>query len=119
MSATVSLFRHQRFHVLSCSGGWDRITEEFPSDIGAEVDQAFGNVEHALQQADGKGWDQVYKTRMYVVLRDGMGFDEIASHVVRNLKKYCPKHGPLLTFVEIRGLYKEMRIEIEAEAHLG
>jgi enamine deaminase RidA (YjgF/YER057c/UK114 family) len=29
------------------------------------------------------------------------------------------KHGPLLTVVQVKGLFKEMRIEIEAEAYLG
>jgi enamine deaminase RidA (YjgF/YER057c/UK114 family) len=83
------------------------------------VDQAFDNVEMALKQAGGKGWEQVYKTRIFWVARDGLTFDEIAPEVVKNLTKYCPDHGPLLTCIEVKGLYLEMKIEIEVEAHLG
>ena len=100
-------------------GGWDRLTEKFPKDTGKEVDQAFDNVEHAVQQAGGKGWDEVYQTRIYVAPNDSSSFTHIAGHVIRNLKKYCPKHGPLMTLVEVKSLFNEMQIEIEAEAHLG
>ncbi|KAF2029263.1 hypothetical protein EK21DRAFT_113157 [Setomelanomma holmii] len=42
---------------VSGQGGWDRITEEIPGDLGAEVDQTFENIEHALKQAGGTGLD--------------------------------------------------------------
>lgn len=97
------------------SGGWDRLTEEYPESISDEVDQAFDNVEHALQQAGGKGLDQVYKLRIYITVP----LNDIVEPVVRNLKERFKAHGPLLTVVQVVGLYKIMRIEIEAEAHLG
>ncbi|KAH7386058.1 Endoribonuclease L-PSP/chorismate mutase-like protein [Pyrenochaeta sp. MPI-SDFR-AT-0127] len=100
---------------LSGQGGWDRLTEEFPEDLAKEVDQAFDNIEHALQQAGGKGWDQVYKARIYITLP----IDEIAEPIIRNLHARCPNHGPLLTVVQVVSLYKTSRVEIEAEAHLG
>jgi enamine deaminase RidA (YjgF/YER057c/UK114 family) len=56
---------------------------------------------------------------MFWVSRDGLSFEEIAGEVVRNLRRFCPDHGPLLTFIEVKGLYSEMKIEIEAEAHLN
>lgn len=102
-------------HSLTAVGGWDRLTEEYPEDIAKEVEQAFDNVDHALQQAGGKGWDQVYKARIYITVP----MDEIAESIIRNLHARCPKHGPLLTVVQVVALYKIMRIEIEAEAHLG
>lgn len=97
------------------SGGWDRLTEEYPESISDEVDQAFDNVEHALQQAGGKGLEQVYKLRIYITVP----LDDIVEPVVRNLKERFKAHGPLLTVVQVVALYKIMRIEIEAEAHLG
>ncbi len=96
------------------SGGWDRATVEIPSDLGQEMDQAFANVEHALQQAGGKGWEQVYKVRCYFLSM------EVAEHLVRNLRIYCPNHQPLLTGIGIQTLaFEGMRIEIEVKAHLG
>ncbi|USP78088.1 translation initiation inhibitor [Curvularia clavata] len=100
---------------LSGQGGWDRDTEEFPKDLSKEVDQAFDNVEHAIQHAGGKGWDQVYKLRVYVAVP----IDEIAEPIVRNLKERCKNHGPIMTAVQVAGLYRNMRIEIEAVADLS
>jgi enamine deaminase RidA (YjgF/YER057c/UK114 family) len=104
-------------NLLTISGGWDRLTEEYPEDIGTEVDQAFDNVEHALQQAGGTGLDQVYKLRIYIT----ESMDEYVEALVRNLKGRpgFKNHGPLLTGVQVKSLYKDMRIEIEAEAYLG
>lgn len=59
--------------------------------------------------------DQVYKLRMYITV----SIDEIVEHVVRNMKGRFKAHGPLLTCVQVVSLYKNMNIEIEAEAHLG
>jgi len=97
------------------TGGWDRITEEFPQDLGQEIDQAFENVEHTLRKAGGKGWEQVYKVRAYFAPATPEAFE----HSIRNLRKYCPNHQPLLTAVEVKWLYNNMRIEIEVAAHLG
>ena len=98
-------------------GGWDRITEEYPEDVGAEVDQTFENIEHALHKAGGTGLDQVYKLRVYITEPMEMYFEAL----VRNLKGRpgFKHHGPLLTVVQVKSLYKTMRIEIEAEAYLG
>ncbi|KAF2183459.1 YjgF-like protein [Zopfia rhizophila CBS 207.26] len=100
---------------ISGQGGWDRITEEIPSDLGKEIDQAFANVEHTLQKAGGKGWEQVYKVRIYAAPLSGEGM----GHMVRNLQKYCPNHQPILTGVGVQALYNNMHIEIEVSAHLG
>jgi enamine deaminase RidA (YjgF/YER057c/UK114 family) len=101
--------------ILTGLGGWDRTTEEYPDDLSKEVDQAFDNVEHAICQAGGTGWDQVYKTRIYITVP----LDDIAEPIIRNMKERCKKHGPLMTVVQVVALYKTMKIEIEAEAHLG
>ncbi|KAF2822045.1 YjgF-like protein [Ophiobolus disseminans] len=102
---------------ISGQGGWDRITEEYPKDLGDEVDQAFDNIEHALKQAGGTGLDQVYKLRVYITESMETSFEPL----IRNLKGRAgfKNHGPLLTVVQVKGLYSVMRIEIEAEAFLG
>lgn len=96
-------------------GGLDRITEEFPEALADEVDQAFANVEHALQKAGGSGWEQVYKVRIFV----SPWSDEMLGELIRNLKKYCPNHRPALTAVGVAKLYNNMRLEVEVTAHVG
>ncbi|KAF2276810.1 YjgF-like protein [Westerdykella ornata] len=100
---------------ISGQGGWDRITEKIPTDIEKQVAQAFDNVEHTLQKAGSKGWEQVYQVRIYCAPDRSKAMGPIIS----NLKKYCPNHQPLLTGVEVASLYNGMAIEIEVEAHLG
>jgi enamine deaminase RidA (YjgF/YER057c/UK114 family) len=46
--------------------------------------------------------------------------DEYFEHLIRHLKgEGFKEHGPLLTVVQVKALFKIMRIEIEAEAYLG
>jgi enamine deaminase RidA (YjgF/YER057c/UK114 family) len=91
------------------------MTGEYPEDISKEVDQAFDNVEHAIQHAGGNGWNQVYKIRIYITVP----MEDISEPIIRNVKERCKDHGPLMTVVQVVALYQVMRIEIEAEAHLG
>ncbi|KAK9385514.1 hypothetical protein V1515DRAFT_539703, partial [Lipomyces mesembrius] len=42
-------------------GGWDPKTGVFYKEINAQIDQAFANVELALNTAGGKGWEQVHR----------------------------------------------------------
>lgn len=100
---------------LSGQGGWDRATGKVHADKAQEVDQVFENIEVALKDAGGKGWDEVYKVRAYVVGWD----DELAQHMVRNLRKYCPNHAPALTGIGVARLAIDgMRVEIEVTAHV-
>ncbi|PGH27626.1 hypothetical protein AJ80_00639 [Polytolypa hystricis UAMH7299] len=103
-------------HYSQAVRGWDLTTGAVPVDFGQQIDQAFANVEHILQHAGGKGWEQVYKVRCYFAPLDMA--DE--HHLVRNLKTYCPNHRPILTAVGVEKLALEnMKIEIEVVAHLG
>lgn len=82
--------------------------------MSEQIDQAFANVEHALQQAGGKGWEQVYKVRCYFLSI------ECAPDLIRNLRKYCPDHQPIFTGIGVASLaFSEMQIELEVCAHLG
>ncbi|PVI00878.1 putative translation initiation inhibitor [Periconia macrospinosa] len=105
---------------ISGQPGLDPETEAIPKSFTEEIEQAFSNVELALKSAGGKGWSQVYRVRMYVVLSDDLTWADVLGHGANALKKWCPDHAPLLTGVEVKSLALEgMRIEVEANAHLG
>ena len=57
----------------------------------------------------------MYNLRIYVAV----SINEAAEAVIRNLKERCKNHGPIMTVVQVAGLYRDMRIEIEAVADLG
>ena len=98
------------------TGGLDTITEVIAAELDQEVGRAFANVQHTLEHAGSKGWEQVYRVRIYLVALD----NESLELVVRNLRKYCPNHQPILTAVGVAKLALEgMRIEIEVAAHVG
>lgn len=93
------------------------MTYAFPKDLDTHVDQAFANVEHTLLKAGGKGWEQVYKVHCYCTPYDR---DTFNSAIIRNLRKYCPNHQPILTVLGVEKLGLEgMQIEVEVAAHLG
>ncbi|KAL4876414.1 Endoribonuclease L-PSP/chorismate mutase-like protein [Aspergillus karnatakaensis] len=103
-----------RIHI-SGQGGWDPETHKVPADLGAEIDQAFANVQLALTDAGGKGWSQVYEVRVFTTEVK----NEVAvGKLVENLKKWMPDHKPILTCVGVSELALEgMRVEIEVVAH--
>lgn len=82
-------------------------------DISTQIDQAFSNVDLALRDAGGKGWEQVYQVRSYHV-----GLDEVAKKgMVENLKRWCPGHQPLWTMIGVATLAEGvMKVEIEVVA---
>jgi enamine deaminase RidA (YjgF/YER057c/UK114 family) len=57
---------------------------------------------------------QVFKIRVYTTDIN----ERAVEALVRNLKKWCPEHRPILTAVGVRQLGLEgMRVEVEVEAH--
>jgi enamine deaminase RidA (YjgF/YER057c/UK114 family) len=95
-------------------GGWHPTTGEIKSDINAQIDQAFANVELTLKDAGGKGWSQVYRVNSYHLPLN----DEALEAMVRNFKKYLPDHQPIWTCVGVQRLGEDpMRVEIEVVAH--
>lgn len=100
------------------SGGWHPTTEpiSISSDLNAEIDQAFANVDLALKTAGGKGWSQVYSVRSFHI-----PIDEATTHaMVSNLRKWCgADHMPIWTMIGVGTLALEaMRVEIEVEAYV-
>jgi enamine deaminase RidA (YjgF/YER057c/UK114 family) len=117
-----SLSVHPSIHPHSnhpLQGGWDpnAATISIPSDLDAEIAQAFSNVELALKTAGGEGWKQVYSVRSYHI-----PVDEGATGVMaKNLREWCgADHRPVWTAVGVSSLGAEgMRVEIEVEAWVG
>ncbi|ESZ98085.1 hypothetical protein SBOR_1541 [Sclerotinia borealis F-4128] len=103
--------------VIECSGqgGWDRSTEAMNSDIVAQIEQAFDNVEQTLQTSGSRGWQDVFSVRSYHVPMN----DEALKTMVRCLKKYCPDHQPIWTCIGVPNLaFDAMKVEIEVRAHV-
>jgi enamine deaminase RidA (YjgF/YER057c/UK114 family) len=101
------------------TGGWNTTTSEIPSDLLEEIDQAFANVQLALQDAGVKeGWKGVFRVNSYHA-----GFEReedrerVLERLVENLNKWCPGHAPIWTCVGVAALgLPGMRVEIEAVA---
>ncbi|GAA6020735.1 hypothetical protein JCM10207_002006 [Rhodosporidiobolus poonsookiae] len=101
---------------IECSGqgGWDPKTGEFYKEINAQIDQAFKNVDLALKQAGGKGWEQVFRVNSYHVPLN----KEANDAMVRNFRHWMPGHKPLWTCVGVPRLGEDdMRVEVEVCAH--
>jgi enamine deaminase RidA (YjgF/YER057c/UK114 family) len=95
-------------------GGFDPNTGVFNTEINAQIDQAFENVQLALTDAGGKGWSQVFRVTTYHVPIN----DEAMGAVIRNFKKWMPDHQPIWTCLGVTRLAKDdMRVEIEVVAH--
>lgn len=97
-----------------CLGGWNRETDAFNTEINAQIDQAFENVDHCLKDAGGKGWSQVFRINSYHVPVN----NEALAAMTRNLAKWMPDHKPLWTCVGVASLAEDdMGVEIEVAAH--
>ena len=114
-STNWSAFPLQNSCADSNTGGWHRVTESIPEDIDRQVELTFRNIQDALELAGSKGWEQVFQLRVYLLGGD----EEIIEAVLKNLRKNCPSHAPLMTVVGVTFLYSTMKLQIEAEAYVG
>ncbi|OAA35814.1 Endoribonuclease L-PSP/chorismate mutase-like protein [Metarhizium rileyi] len=75
---------------------------------------ASSNVDRAVRDAGGKGWEQVFRVSSY-----HLPLNREAEVVrVRNLKRWMPNHRPLWTCIGVARLAEaDMRVEIEVSAH--
>ncbi|KAK4032367.1 hypothetical protein C8A01DRAFT_50836 [Parachaetomium inaequale] len=74
-------------------------TDKIHTEIDAQIDQAFANVDLNLKNAGGKGWSQVFKIRSYYVPLN----DEAMKAMVRNINinKYMPDHQRIWTVLSV------------------
>lgn len=78
-----------------------------------QVEKAFDNVEHTLQQA-GASWENVYAVKLYHTTDLP---EEALGHFVSNMKIYMPNHQPILSGIGVASLAFGMKLEIEVKAH--
>ncbi|KAF2839934.1 L-PSP endoribonuclease family protein [Patellaria atrata CBS 101060] len=98
---------------IECAGSWDPITGDMKTDLDEEIDQAFDNVNLALKDAGGKGWNQVFRINSY---HTDMSYDAL-MHMIKNIRERMPDYQPLWTTVGVAKLTLEgMRVEIEVSA---
>lgn len=94
-------------------GGWNPQTGAIPSEINAQIDQAFANVDLALKDAGGTGWNQVFRVNSYHIPLN----NEALAAMVRNFKRWMPNHKPIWTCVGVARLGEDdMRVEVEVVA---
>ena len=84
----------------------------FPKDLDEHIHQAFKNVELALKDAGGKGWDEVYSVTTYHVPMN----QDVVVVAAKYFKQYAP-HKPIWTAVGVTALADEqMQIEVVVKA---
>jgi enamine deaminase RidA (YjgF/YER057c/UK114 family) len=95
------------------TGGWEPETGAYNTEINAQIDQAFANVDLNLRDAGGKGWSQVFRVNSYHVPLN----NEALAAMGRNFVKWMPDHRPIWTCVGVTRLGEDdMRVEIEVVA---
>ncbi|RYP77217.1 hypothetical protein DL771_001266 [Monosporascus sp. 5C6A] len=101
---------------IECSGqgGWDPKTGAVNTEINAQIEQAFANVDLCLKDAGGKGWSQVFRVNSYHVPLN----NEALAAMTRGFSKWMPNHKPIWTTVGVQRLGEDdMRVEIEVSAY--
>lgn len=75
----------------------DPKTGNFNTEINAQIDQAFANVDLNLKDAERKGWEQVFRVdSCHIPLND-----EAIAAMKRNFEKWMPSHRPIWTCVGV------------------
>ncbi|KAK5109281.1 hypothetical protein LTR62_007155 [Meristemomyces frigidus] len=106
-----------RVEVSGQAGGWDPETHEVSSDVSAQIDQAFSNIQLALTTAGVKdGLSSVFSIKSYHV-----GFaedhEEIFKAMKKNFEKWMPGHKPIWTLLGVARLgMADMKVEIDVVA---
>ena len=100
------------------TGGWEvkDNAPSFPSDLKAEIDKAFENVDTTLKSIGGKGWSQVYRVNSYHTNLEQT--EEVTGAMSAGFAKWMPDHKPIWTEIGVKRLgAPDMRVEIEVVAH--
>ena len=92
-------------------GGWDDAFE-IPDDVGAQIRNAFRNIETVLAEAQLTWADVIDITSYHVGIEES-----VLATVVEELRRYCPDHQPLWTVIGVAALaLPAMKVEITANA---
>ena len=94
---------------LSGTTGFDVETKQYPSDVEAQCENCFRNIERALQQAGASLADLV---RVLIFVAREEDFERVAPII----RKHCYAARPTNTLVFARMVAPYMLVEIEATA---
>jgi enamine deaminase RidA (YjgF/YER057c/UK114 family) len=94
---------------LSGTTGFDAETKQYPSDVEAQCENCFRNIERALQQAGASLTDLV---RVLIFVAREEDFERVAPII----RKHCYAARPTNTLVFARMVAPYMLVEIEATA---
>ncbi|KAL2829402.1 YjgF-like protein [Aspergillus cavernicola] len=110
----MSYLQYYAYPGYGVNSGWDPSTSQIHTEINAQIDQAFANMQLALENGDGKGWSQVFRVNSYHLPLN----DEALNAMTRNLRKNMTDHQPIWTCIGVSRLaFDDMRAEIEVVAH--
>lgn len=97
---------------IRCSGqGGFNDSGEAIADMREQLKVAFQNVEKALRDAGGEGWNQVISMRSYHI-----DLDASFETMVEVMKEFMPNHRPVWVAVGVAKLGEGMYVELEVEA---
>jgi hypothetical protein len=93
---------------LTSPGGWDPQTGIYSTEINAQIEQAFANVDLCLKDAGGKGWSQVFRVNSYHVPIN----NEALAAMKRGFEKWIPGHKPIVSLLALFFLFLGLRGDI-------
>jgi enamine deaminase RidA (YjgF/YER057c/UK114 family) len=94
---------------VSGTTGFDPDTKQYPPDVEAQCENAFRNIERALNEA---GADLSHLVRVLIFVANERDFERIAPII----RKHCAAARPTNTTVFARMVSPQMLVEIEATA---
>ena len=97
---------------VSGTTGFDAETKQYPSDVEAQCENCFRNIERALAQVGSSLADLV---RVLIFVAREEDFERLAPII----RKHCYAARPTNTLVFARMVSPQMLVEIEATAKIG
>jgi len=95
--------------------GTDKEGRLVGDDLVEQFDRALGSVVRVVQEAGGKPED-IAKINLLVVDKDE--YRKRARAIGASYRKHMGRHFPAMTLAEVKGLWDEAKVEIEAIAIL-
>ena len=100
------------FVFVSGTTGFDAASKQYPADVEVQCENAFRNIERALQEAGSSLADLV---RVQIFLANESDFEKVAPII----RKHCYAARPANTTVFAKMVSPQMLVEIEATAKIG
>jgi len=95
--------------------GTDKEGRLVSDDLVAQFDQALGSVVRVVEEAGGRPED-IAKINLLVVDKDE--YRQRGKEIGAAYRRHMGRHFPAMTLAEVKGLWDEAKVEIEAIATL-